>query len=165
MDKNEEHAVQTQQKFEFYFLGLVFTVLGLCVQTSRFSSGIQAFCEICAWGAFLVSGLAGLSRMEWVPVSFKLDSDQNKQKTLVQRALQGESFMDESGRRLSPADVQERVRKADEDMNQRGRVMARIEHKHAVKYLLHKWLFVAGLALLITSRAINLLAPAVDMAK
>lgn len=41
MDKNLEHSIQTQQKFEFYFLALVFTVLGLSIQTSQFSSKLH----------------------------------------------------------------------------------------------------------------------------
>jgi len=64
MDKNQEISIQTQQKFEFYFLALVFTVLGLSIQTSVFSSKLQSAIEIAAWAFFLISGLAGLSRME-----------------------------------------------------------------------------------------------------
>lgn len=35
---NNDAAVETQQKFDFYFLGLVFTVLALSVQTAKFNS-------------------------------------------------------------------------------------------------------------------------------
>jgi hypothetical protein len=165
MDKNEKHAIVTQQKFDFYLLALVFTVLGLSVQTSRFSSGVQAFCEIAAWGALLISGLAGLSRMEWIPVSFAFHSDQFREQALVRQAKQGRPFMDQSGRALSSTEIEEHMRKAQEDMSQRAKAMTRIEQRHAVKYLVHRGLFVAGLGLLIISRAICLLSPATNVSK
>jgi hypothetical protein len=118
MDKNEEFAIQTQQKFEFYLLGLAFTVLGLSVQTS-----------------------------------------------LVRGATQGRSFVDDSGQLLQPADVQQRIEGAEQRMAERSETMLRIERHHKVKYVAHKWLFVAGLLLLTVSRAIGLLSPATGMAK
>jgi hypothetical protein len=160
MDKNQEHAIQTQQKFEFYFFGLVFTVLGLSVQTSQFSSDIQASCEIAAWAALLVSGLAGLSRMEWIPVLYGFDSDHNTEGALVRRAEQGGSFIDESGRVLSSDEIGERVKRAHEHIRERQAVMTGIERKGATKYWLHKWMFVAGLVLLIVSRSVVMLSNA-----
>ena len=162
MDKNEEHAIQTQQKFEFYMLGLVFTILGLSVQTAQFSSWAQSSLEIAAWGALLVSGLAGLSRMEWIPVSYVFHADDEVQKSLVREAKQGRSIMNTSGQVLSSEEVHERVKKAEGEIERRTATMARIDHKHKVKYSIHKWLFVVAIILLMVSRAMRLCSPIID---
>jgi hypothetical protein len=159
MDRNNEHAILTQQKFEFYLLGLVFTILGLSVQTSQFSSGVQSVFEITAWSALLVSGLAGLSRIEWIPVFYGLHSDQETEESFVHDAGQGRPVMSKSGELLQPADTQQRIETVKQRVAERTERMSRIERQHMAKYAIHKRLFVAGLVLLIASRAINLLSP------
>jgi len=156
MDKNLDLSIQTQQKFEFYFLALVFTVLGLSIQTSHFSSKVQSVFEIAAWMSFLLSGLAGLSRMEWIPVSYKSYSDLTHEKSFTREAKTGRPVVNESGQLLSDSKVKEYIHLAENRIKERTQKMDAIEARSNVKYLLHKWLFVAGLALLIVSRAINL---------
>jgi len=156
MDKNLEHAIQTQQKFEFYFLALVFTVLGLSIQTSQFSSELQSVFEVVAWMFFLVSGFAGLSRMEWIPISYKSYSELTEEKSLVREAKNGRPVKSESGKLLSGVEVEEWVQRVEDRIKERTQKMDAIETRSKVKYFLHKWLFVAGLALLIISRTVNL---------
>lgn len=156
MDKNQEISIQTQQKFEFYFLALVFTVLGLSIQTSVFTSEKQSAIEITAWVSFLISGLAGLSRMEWIPVSYKSYSDLTYEKSFAQQAKDGRSVVDESGKPLSNDEVAELIQRAERRIKERTEIMDKIETRSKVKYFLHKWMFVAGLVLLVVSRAINL---------
>jgi hypothetical protein len=156
MDTNEDIAIQTQQKFEFYFLALVFTVLGLSIQTSVFSSKLQSIIEILAWGVFLISGLAGLSRMEWIPVSYKSHSDLTYEKSFVKEAKGGRSVVDESGRLQSNDEIKEWIQHAERRIKERTEKMDNIETWSKIKYFLHKWMFVAGLVLLVVSRAINL---------
>jgi len=62
-------AVQTQERFRFYLVALVFTILGLSIQTYDETSLVFArFTEVCSWAVLLVSGLAGLSYIEWGPI-------------------------------------------------------------------------------------------------
>lgn len=66
---NVQHARDIQWKFEIYLLGLVFTLLALAVQTAKLGGGTwPALLEISGWLSLLVSGLSGLSRVEWLPV-------------------------------------------------------------------------------------------------
>lgn len=161
MDKNLEISIQTQQKFEFYFLALVFTVLGLSIQTSHFSTKIQAAFEIGAWLSLLVSGLAGLSRMEWIPVSYKSYSELKEEKVFISEAKTGRLLKDEeSGKILSDVEAMEMIQHVADRIKERTKKMGEIEHRHNIKSFLHKWLFVAGLALLIISRAVNLCSSA-----
>lgn len=156
MDKNKEISIQTQQKFEFYFLALVFTVLGLSIQTSEFSSKAQSIVELAAWASFLISGLAGLSRMEWKPVSYKSYAELTYEKSFVRDAESGRSIVDESGKSLSRDEVGEYVQHAQRRIKERTEIMDKIEKLSKVKYFLHKWMFVAGLISLIVSRGLGL---------
>ena len=156
MDKNQEISIQTQQKFEFYFLALVFTVLGLSIQTSVFSSKLQSAIEIAAWAFFLISGISGLSRMEWIPVSYQSYSDLIIEKSHAREAKGGRSFVDESGKLLTGDEVEEYHQHVERRIKERIEKMDKIETRSKFKYFLHKWMFVAGLVLLFVSRAINL---------
>ncbi len=156
MDENLELSIQTQHKFEFYFLALVFTILGLSIQTSQFSTKIQSVFEIGAWLAFLASGLAGLSKMEWLPLAYKHYSERTQEKLYSREAKTGRRFIDETGQQLSGEEIANLAKKVDERIVKRTNIMNKIEARNKIKYFIHKWLFVAGLALLLLSRAINL---------
>src|SRR2546429_491347 len=66
---DREIALETQSKFQFYFLGLVFTLLAVSVQTAKL--GVATYAdgfELVGWISLLVSGIAGLWHMEYVPI-------------------------------------------------------------------------------------------------
>ena len=68
-DPNAQIAADFQSKFEFYFIGLIFTLLGLAIQTSK-TTVVQsvAICETLSWIALLISGLIGIKRIIFIPV-------------------------------------------------------------------------------------------------
>lgn len=156
MDKNQEISIQTQHKFEFYFLALVFTVLAFSIQTASFTSEKQSAIEIAAWISFLISGLAGLSLMEWIPVSYKSFSELTTEKSHAQNAKAGKSFVDKYGKSISADEVTEYGQHLERRIRERTEIMKKIEVRSKFKYCLHKWLFVSGLVLLVISRSINL---------
>jgi len=155
MDKNQEISIQAQQKFEFYFLALVFTVLGLSIQTAVFASETQSAIEIIAWVFFLISGLAGLSRMEWIPVSYIHYSKLTEEESIVKEAKADRPLM-KSGQLLSKIEVEDLVQRVENRIKERTKIMDNLDIRSKVKYFLHKWMFVVGLVLLVVSRAINL---------
>jgi hypothetical protein len=155
IDKNLEISIQTQQKFEFYLLVLVFTILGLSIQIAKLASCFQGTIEILAWVSFLISGLAGLSRMEWIAVSYKNYSYLTRGKSLARDAKDGRPVLHESGQLMSDRESAEYIKEIEADIEERTKTKKRIDSQGRIKYLLHKWLFVAGLALLIVSRALN----------
>lgn len=68
MAEERELAQQTQEKFQFYAVGLAFTVLAASVQTASFAGPVMArVLELVAWASLLLAGLTGLSRIEWEP--------------------------------------------------------------------------------------------------
>jgi hypothetical protein len=156
MDPNLERAINIKDKFQFYFLALVFTILGLSIQTSQFTSTWQAVIEVCAWASLLTSGLAGLSRMEWIPLSHEHYGELTAQKSFLREAETGRQLMDESGELMSPLEAEHFIKDVNDRMKERVAFMDKLDRKGRVKYFMHKWLFVTGLALLAVSRAINL---------
>ena len=69
MASEREVAAQAQEKFHFYLVGLVFTLLALSVQTEKFvGPALDDALEVGGWIALLCSGIAGLWRLEYVPV-------------------------------------------------------------------------------------------------
>lgn len=159
-DRNQEFARQTQQKFEFYFIALVFTILGLSIQTSVMtSSHWQCFFEILSWICLLLSGLAGLSRLEWVAVAFRQyglrQSHQGDVESLDQ-ALSGDRMIEkEDGTLMTKKEILTMKKDSKEEIDLRTKEIRRIEKFSSLKYHIHKWGFVIGLCMLIISRAMQ----------
>jgi hypothetical protein len=151
-----EYSRQLQEKFELYLLGLTFTLLGLAVQTAKFGTYQHAdILELLGWLALLISGLIGLSRLEWLPVAYKTNSHLVDIKTehvsLIaanEQGIKGVLVIDQPG----PADIQVLI--ADR-VNAIKKVEARVsalEKSILRKYTAHKWIFVLGLTLLVMAR-------------
>ena len=95
-DNERSVAQQSQEKFQFYGVALVFTILGLSIQTATFDGHIIArICELFSWLMLLVSGLSGLSHLEWNPVirvqMVRKDELEGKANQLQAQKSQGES--------------------------------------------------------------------------
>jgi len=159
IDSNLEIATQVQQKFEFYFIALIFTLLGLSVQTGTLGQDAYAdLFEILGWLSFLLSGLLGLSRLEWVPVQYNLYSHmsgwEKNIKTVQEHKLStGKNQVIDTNRNL--IDIDEYVvDQEDKILKVRERTYS-IEKSTQLKYIAQKGLFIAGLIFVITSRSME----------
>src|SRR2546427_1558098 len=85
---NTAIAQRTQERFDAYLLGLIFTILGLSIQTAKLGTSptADAF-EVISWVLFLVAGLTGLSRFEGTSEVYRLYGIQDE-KEEAKRALQ-----------------------------------------------------------------------------
>ncbi len=82
---NRERGQEVQVKLAFYVIALIFTVLGLSIQTAKFGTSIvSAGLELLAWVSLLVSRLAGLRRLELTPGLFYLFDIPDQENTVVQ---------------------------------------------------------------------------------
>lgn len=152
-----EYARKLQEKFELYLLGLIFTLLALAVQTAKFGADdIADVFEIGGWICLLASGLVGLSRIEWVPVTLQTHSElvkiKNELAQLQDAAAHGVEEVPVLDQAV-PANVTALV--ADRTAAV-VRVEARVKSLEAGirrKYGVHKWSFVLGLVLLIAARS------------
>lgn len=154
---NIDIAIQVQRKFEFYLVALVFTILGLSVQTSTITGQWQCFFEIASLVMLLVSGLAGLSRLEWTSVAHKhagwLQKEENVLK-IFNEGLRGRIVLGPSGERWSMEKLTEEKTQQQEHISKRKNEKEMVEKQLEWKYSIHKWCFAAGVCLLLISRII-----------
>ncbi len=161
-----EYSRQLQEKFELYLLALIFTLLGLAVQTAKFGTSQTAdILELLGWALLLISGLVGLSRLEWLPVAYKtnsrlvgLKSEHTQLMAASEHGHKEVAVLDQN----EPANIQAII---DDRAQAIQKVEARVkelEKSILRKYSIHKWLFVLGLTLLIGARGYRPVATIID---
>lgn len=157
--KVNENAIaqQTQEKFEFYLLSLVFTLLALSVQTAKFGDLVVANAlELLGWLFLFVSGLAGLSRMEWTPViRIKGAQKQGFEDSifkLKELQLQGQTELHVlEGNYKQP--IPDRIKNHEDAINVLEPYIKGLEQKHYFKYYLHIYGLALGLLFVMCARA------------
>lgn len=156
--KLSEHAIaqKTQEKFEFYLLSLVFTLLALSIQTAKFGASVPStVLELMGWLCFVVSGLAGLSRIEWtsiIRVQMATQSGFEEEKfQLKELQLKGQTHIHvlETGQ-AQP--ITERIANKEFAISKLAPHIAKLECRSHIKYELHKYGFVAGILCVASSR-------------
>lgn len=91
-DPNAQNASDLQQKFELYFLGLIFTILGFALQTSSKTAHISvAIAELIAWAFLIICGIIGMYRLIWASVTMYTYSEINILKS-TRAQIQGLNF-------------------------------------------------------------------------
>jgi len=153
MATNErEIAQKTQEKFEFYVISLVFTLLALSIQTAKFGDFVVAdTLELLGWLCLLISGISGLWRLEYIPVERlkKIQKEEFESKMSELRELQmkgvNEVFVLETNSNQSIAQRVESFRAA---VIVLGPVIEKLERSNFRKYKTHRYLFVALVCLL-----------------
>lgn len=153
-----EVAVQQQEKFEFYLLSLVFTLLALSVQTAKLGTlPVADYVEVTGWALLLISGVAGLSYVQMNPVvrtkmALK-DEYSDELKGFRTEILQGrDTFIDVTTGRESP--FAPLVENRDDAVRLLGIVIEKLERRQSAKYLLFTYCFVIGLIAVGVARAI-----------
>ena len=156
-ETNREISITVQQKFEFYFLSLTFVILGLSIQTAKLGTSIiPDLLEIIGWILLLISGIAGLSRMEWLPQIYNV----------IHEMQDREKYRDEAKKRITEGDlrdafiidegelpIKEFLVKIDEGLKTLNAKVDKLEKKSLFKYKIHKYAFVFGVILLVASRS------------
>lgn len=155
-DTNAQVAQQIQLKHQLYVLTLCFTVLALAVETADFDGPLAADAiELAGWLCLLISGLIGLFRFELVPKLYQLFDAQirlKQDKSELQKAgllENGEVFSIQDDKNVT---ISELVTKIEADLAKAKEAISQRNNKITVRYLLHRWLFVAGVVALVVSR-------------
>lgn len=157
--ESQSHDMKTSQelqaKFEFYLIALVFTLLGLSIQTAKFGVNVAAnIYEILGWVSLLASGLIALWRIEWVPVALATHSKsvqlQNEKAQLEVYQSQGITTVLVGG---APTSITEVIDDRVVAIAKAETRISEIEGGVRTKYWWHRWLFVAGVVLVVIARA------------
>ena len=151
-----EIAQRTQEKFEFYIISLVFTLLALSIQTAEFGvSIISDSFELLGWGLLLVSGIAGVWRLEYISlerVKYCLKQEyEDKIIDLKKSLLQGQTtihVLETNTDELIP----ERIEAYKKYITALKPVIEKIVKNNFTKYTVHRYTFIAGLLFLLLSR-------------
>lgn len=151
---SRDYSRELQEKLEIYLVGLTFTLLATAVQTVKAGgSAVADAAELASWLLLFASGLAGLSRLEWLPVAHLVHGATQDVEVQVEQLEQ----LGERGH-LEVTDDEEVVLMADA-LARRKAKLAGLEAKETAftrstrrKYLVHKWTFLTGLALLLVAR-------------
>jgi hypothetical protein len=150
-------AQQTQEKFEFYLLSLVFTLLALSIQTAKFEMTVPAnLLELAGWIFFIISGISGLSRMQWNPIIritlAQRSGYEEEIYKLKELQLKGETeiFVLEDNAK-QPLSV--RIEHRDNAIKILTPYIAKLDLKDSIKYNLHVYCFVLGILSVICARA------------
>lgn len=155
-DIEREIAQKTQEKFEFYVISLVFTLLALSIQTSKFgSSNIADAFELSGWVILLVSGLTGLWRMQFVPVErmkvTQKDEFEDKIFKLKEQQLKGQTeiYILENN---STQPIEKEIEKLQRIVETLKPTIEKHERHNMYKYHTCKLAFVVGLLCLLVAR-------------
>jgi len=162
-------AIERQGKFDLYFIGLTFTVLGLAVQTATVGVYYTAdVAEILGWIALLIASFSGLQRLEWMPEHYRLQDlkhDQEAKRFEVGKILltnPGAQFtVAPTGETISPreyvASAQDAITMIDKRLDEIGDLTVRLSKWH-------RYGFLVGVVLLAVSRAAPVIARFADLA-
>lgn len=155
VDKNLEIAQRMKEQFGFYITALTFTILGLATETAEFgTSTISDVTELSSWLLLFISGLVGLSRLELLPVAYEARFHAKGLNNELlnfqdQKANGSKEVRDCSG--TYPIDVAIENRRTLQAKAQES--MEAVEKSTPRKYRIQKWLFIAGISLVLFSRA------------
>jgi len=166
-------GLDAQVKFEFYFVGLIFTLLGLSVQSAKFDTNILASsCELFGWIALLSSGLIALFRLKRIPDKHlalaQLEIHESQQRILwaqegnaLDQFEKAKGTLIMSNQSFEAAGLPNLSRIRDEVNNTAKAIGALRDDIYSIergirwRAVLQWWLFIVGISLVISARAIG----------
>jgi len=157
-EKEFEFAREMQSKMDYYFIGLIFTLLGLSIQSSKFTSFYwQNVCEITAWISLSISGVIGLSRLEWMPVLYRqfgeLYGDKEIKSKLSESVALGARLIDpDTMKQHTDEKIKSEIQGYEKLIKNRETEIERINKESLLKYNFQKYLFLFALIVLMLSR-------------
>lgn len=146
------------EKFEYFFIGLIFTVLGASIQTASLidSLKIVIVLELISWLLFLVSGLVGINKLEWLPnVVYLRDKIQTRKKWMSE--LQA---MSKINKKILIAETHEYenihhiIDKGNDLSEKYEEEFQSLIKKHSTKNRIQRWTFYIGFLLIAASRSL-----------
>jgi hypothetical protein len=148
---------EAQQKFDYYVVALIFTLLAVSVQTGAFGeSATRDALELASWVLLLVAGLLALWRLEWTHVADALIRqidrlDQERFELLKGKAQGQASVLVATTQTESPID--EQIANREKSASKLKAKLSQVDRSGQRKYNIGRSAFLLGLCLLVASRA------------
>jgi hypothetical protein len=151
------HAKELEAKFQLYVISLIFTLLAASVQTAELGqSTVQDVTEILAWLCLLLSGLLALSYAEWSPVIHRHLGTKREFSTNLKEAIALRNGTPTSAlitRTIANSMSDEAILRDGEFVKKLENKIGALSAQAQMKYNVAKYLFVAGLMLVVISRS------------
>lgn len=154
-----EAGQRVQERVQYYFVTLTFTLLALSIETAKFTgSNISQISELLGWVVLLTSGITGLSRLNSLPSNYKIsihrrsiEDDIDSTRKLVKEGNKTILLQNTGG-----------TVDADSYLSDRLKILGSLEEKESVllnkQSLLmkvHRSALLLGLVLLLISRGVD----------
>lgn len=155
--ENESIAIELQNKYHFYFVGLTFTVLALAVQTAKFGTNAVADrLELAGWTLLAVSAFSGLSHIEWLsPLYNYFSIESGLRRDVSDLKTRKVSHGNQRIHNLKTnqwESINENIQKAEESLGKIHPKVSRLRNSLRLKYRLMKYGFVFGVFFLMAGR-------------
>lgn len=156
-----EISIEIQQKFEFYFIALIFTILGLTVQSATFTMRYYQFWfEMGAWLCLFTSSIFGLLRIEKLYKPWEIMSSMRIKKDILESIndnLKEEPIAVKDVREYTDNFITKKVLNEMKIKHEGERYLLAIEQdkinkEHKLQYKIMKGTFVLGIVSLVISR-------------
>ncbi len=148
---------EAQQKFDFYIVALIFTLLAASIQSAAFGdSAIRDALELGSWVFLLLAGLLALWRLEWASISDgymqRLDRVERERLELIKHKASGSTSV-LIGNTQEYSHVDEQIANRNESASKIDEKLTELSGFSERKYKAARFAFVLGLCLLVASRA------------
>jgi len=156
MTKVTPHSVM--EKYEFYFLGLTFAFLGASIQTVDFSeySKVNSIIELAGWFAFGLSGVVGLSKIEYLSSLITIRNKKYSNEGYVSELQKARASGTQSIRVAETGEVLEInqiISTIEADVSTWNNRLEQFGKWHEIKHIVQKYSFLSALFLVACSRA------------
>lgn len=156
-DPNAQNATDIQSKFELYFITLIFTILGLAIQTSKNSPFIVvAVMELTSWLFLTTAGLIAMYRVVRLPIILNGFAAINRNNVVIEQVENDSRFnrkmLDTDNSLVDHADIIKKYERKNENLNAKNKS---INSKLIDLFKIQWWLFILALVGLIVSRGFD----------
>jgi hypothetical protein len=147
-------AQETETKFQFYAIALIFTILALSVQTSpEYASRISRIFELIAWTFLIIAGFLGLAYIERIPLGIRLmwdydlvEKELENRRDFQQLAGEDDTYGSDSPHVDTPTEYLERHEYL------QSQQLVRMQKFRRYAYQATRWLLLAGVTSLALAR-------------
>ncbi len=150
------HSVM--EKYEFYFIGLTFTLLGASIQTADFAdySNVNSLIELMGWLALGLSGVVGLSKIEYLPSLITIRNEKELNKGYVSELQRARALGTQSVRVAQTGEaleIDQVISTVEGNVSTWNNRLEQFGKWHEIKHIVQKYAFLSALFLVACSRA------------
>ncbi|MFC1785565.1 hypothetical protein ACFL0J_08070 [Candidatus Neomarinimicrobiota bacterium] len=140
---------QYQNKFEYFFMGVILASLSLSVQIKIPEEATSLYLLIASWILFLISFLSGLFRFERINMFFRIEAEKlsfYKKRNNFTEAKEGQlTLLKDSKSEWKPEEIIEQISKFEGLLESADRFISYYNKQSSIAYQIQKWGFLFGL--------------------